>query len=105
MGSRHLSHSTEGTKIRSLAQNKYVEILLTEIVERTMEENGATRIDLRFALRNCAVIGSERRGRQWRRIVRGKDIEERAITMVITVAYPQRRILVLEVEIGEIDGW
>jgi hypothetical protein len=104
MGNRHLSHPSEGAKIRSLAQHKFLEILLTDIVKSTMEENGATRIDLLMALRNCAVIGSERRGNQWRRLVRGQDIDGRTITMVITVAYPQRRILILEIEIGDVDG-
>jgi hypothetical protein len=103
MGSRHLSHTPEGAKVRLLAQNKFLELLFASVVEKTMEENGATRIDLLMVLRNCAVIGSERHGTQWRRTVRGQDLDGREITMVITVAYPQRRILILEVEVGEID--
>jgi hypothetical protein len=102
-GNRHLSYPSEGAKLRSLAQNKFLELLLTKVVEETMEVNGATRIDLLMALRNCAVIRSERRGNQWRRVVRGQDLDERCITMVVTVAYPQRRILVLTMEIGEVD--
>jgi mRNA-degrading endonuclease HigB of HigAB toxin-antitoxin module len=55
-----------------------------------------------MALRTGTVARSERRGLQWRRIVRGADIDGNSITMIVTVVYHFRRIVVLEIE-GEQD--
>ena len=99
MGPRRLNHPSEGTKIRALASHRLVELLLTRDASNMCEQQGLTRMDLLVALRTCAVSGSERRGMQWRRTVRGTDIDGNPIVMVVTVVYQVRRILVLEVEL------
>jgi len=95
---RRLSHRSEGGKIRDLARGKWVAVLLTSEVEDALVSKGALRSDVLTVLRNSSVIGSELRGQQWRRTVRGCDADGRALTLVITVAYPQHRIVVLEVD-------
>jgi hypothetical protein len=99
VGPRRLNYPSEGMKIRTLASHRLVELLLARGALDTCEERGLTRMDLLVALRTCAVIGSERRGGQWRRTVRGNDIDGNSIMMVVTVVYQVRRILVLEVEV------
>jgi hypothetical protein len=99
VGPRRLSYPSEGTKIRALASHRLVELLLTRDASDMCEEQGLTRIDLLMALRTCAVTGSERRGMQWRRTVRGNDFDGNSIVMIVTVVYQVRRILVLEVEL------
>jgi ribosomal protein S6E (S10) len=68
-----------------------------------MNETGQTRMDLLVAIRNGSIIRSERRGLQWRRAVRGQNIEGDLITIIVTVAYPIRRITVLELQAGDDD--
>src|ERR1700733_11439834 len=99
---RRLSHSSEGAKIRSLANHREVAILLTNDASDTAEQRGLTRSDLLMALRTCSVVQSVGRGQQWRRVVRGADIDGNSITMIVTVVYHFRRIVVLEIE-GERD--
>jgi hypothetical protein len=72
--------------------------LLTNDASDTAEEQSLTRSDLLMALRTCTVVGSERRGLQWRRVVRGADIDGNSIIMTVTIVYHFRRIVVLEIE-------
>jgi hypothetical protein len=102
MSRRHLSHATEGTRLRNLANNRLVELMPIDSVLEIMIETGQTRMDLLVAIRNGSIIRSERRGLQWRRTVRGQNIEGELITMIVTVAYPIRRISVLEL-VGDDD--
>ena len=102
MPTRRLNHSTEGAKIRALAAHREVEIILTDDASSSAEAMGLERTDLLDALRMCSVVGSQRRGSQWRRTVSGADIDGRPITMIVTVVYHIRRIVVLEIE-GETD--
>jgi hypothetical protein len=71
--------------------------MLSDQAEGVLVSMGALRSDVLTALRNCSVINSELRGRQWRRTVRGADSDGRDITMIITIAHSQRRIAVVEV--------
>jgi hypothetical protein len=95
---RRLNHSTEGARIRSLAAHREIELTLTDDAEDTAEARDLDRADLIAALRTCSVIRSERRGSQWRRMIRGTDIDGNAITMIVTVVYHFRRIVVLGIE-------
>jgi hypothetical protein len=97
MTARRLDHGTEGGRLRALAHNKHVEIWVSRGAEGGLQEVGILRSDLPTILRNSSVIRSERRGRQWRRIIRGCDTDGTAVTLAITVAYAQRRIAILEV--------
>jgi ribosomal protein S6E (S10) len=103
MSRRHLSHATEGTRLRNLANNRQVELLPIDGVLAIMNETGQTRMDLLVAIRNGSIVRSERRGLQWRRTVRGQNIEGNLITIIVTVAYPIRRISVLELQVGDDD--
>lgn len=98
MAPRHLNHPSEGRKIRDLANHRSIEVMLTNDASDAAERQDISRPDVLAALRNCSVVRSERRGSQWRRIVCGTDIDGNAITMVVTVIYQVRRILVLEIE-------
>lgn len=68
-----------------LAENIYDE----EIIARIIQTVGS-------------VVQTVGRGQQWRRVVRGADIDGNSITMIVTVVYHFRRIVVLEIE-GERD--
>jgi hypothetical protein len=99
VGNRRLNHSTEGAKLRALASHRQVELLLRQDASDAAERQEITRPDLLMALRNCAVVKSELHGSsQWRRMVRGTDIDGNVLVMTVTVVYPLRRIRVLEVE-------
>src|SRR5215472_12921982 len=84
---RRLNHPSEGTRIRTLANHRSVEILLSSEASDATEEQDLTRADILTALRNCSVIESIGRGAQWRRVVRGTDIDGCLIVMTITVVY------------------
>ena len=99
MGNRCLNHSTEGAKLRALANHRQVELLLSTSASDFAEEHEITRSDFLMALRTCAVVKSELYGAQWRRVVRGNDIDGDVLLMTVTVVYPIRRIRVLEVQL------
>lgn len=102
MPTRRLNHSTEGAKIRSVAMHREVELVLTDDAKTQTREMGFERTDLLDALRSCAVVESKKRGSLWKRTVRGEDIDGNPITMIVTIVYHFRRIVVLEIK-GESD--
>jgi ribosomal protein S6E (S10) len=75
----------------------------TDSVMAIMNETGQSRMDLLVAIRNGSIVRSERRGLQWRRTVRGQNIDGDLITIIVTVAYQIRRISVLELLVGDDD--
>jgi hypothetical protein len=82
--------------MRALAHSKHLEIMVTRMGEAGLERLGVFRSDLPAILRECCIIYSERRGQQWRRTVQGRDADGMIVTLVVTIAYSQRRIVVLE---------
>jgi hypothetical protein len=98
VGKRRLNHSTEGAKLRALANHRLVELLLSFAAYEAADKQDITRTDLLMALRTCAIVKSELHGTQWRRVVQGNDMDGNALVMTVTVIYPIRRIRVIEVE-------
>ena len=89
----------DSVRLRKLASDPKVEVMITTKGARRFAEASISRPDVQFALGNCTVTRSEHRHDQWRRTVRGHDIEGKPIQLVVTVDPENRkRIIVLSGE-------
>lgn len=94
-----------GAKLRRLAADSEVDIMLTNRGQARLMEDGISRPDTHMALCNCRIRRSERRRGQWRQTVRGYDAEGEAIDLVIVVDPDrEKRIIVLSGKRVEEDG-
>jgi len=70
--------------------------MITYSAQNSVAAAGFLRRDVLAALKNGSITMSERRGQQWRRVVRGCDLDGQGMILTVTISYPLRRITVLE---------
>jgi hypothetical protein len=102
---RHLSHKSEGARLRSLASKHGLDLFLTQDTILWAESSDLTRTDLLVILRNGCIVKSFRCGQQWRRIVRGNDRDGEGYCLTVTAAYAQKRIVVLQGQKEASNDW
>ena len=78
------------------------ELMFTQNSAAEAEQLGISRPDCLRAIATSGVIKSEQLGPDWRRTVRGKDMDGNTITLVVTVVPTmdgkRKRIVVLKTE-------
>jgi hypothetical protein len=98
---------SESANLRRLAMNASTELMFTQNSAAEAEQSGITRPDCLRAIATGGVVKSEQLGPDWRRTVRGKDMDGNAITIVITVVSTmdgkRKRIVVLKSERSDDD--
>jgi len=91
-------HQSESSRLRRLAKDKDVEILFSDHAEDELLKDRIYRPDTRRALEAGSICRSEMHGAQWRRTVKGHDVDGGEIMLVVVVSYELKQIVV-------ITGW
>lgn len=87
--------------MRRLAKNPATELMFTQSSGHEAEQTGLTRSDCLRMIAVGRVIRSEMSGPDWRRWVRGTDLDGNTMTLVLTVvptSENNKRIVILKCE-------
>ena len=88
--------TSHGAKIRHLAATADVVIMPTKRAARGLDLEGITLPDAQMALCTSSIVRSETRHGQWRRTIKGQDVEGGTIQLVIVVDLDySKRIVIL----------
>lgn len=95
----------EGPRIRRLATDPTVNIMVTNKAARRLEKESISLPDVQMALSTCRFVNSECRHRQWRRTIQGQDAEGESVRLVVVLEQGVgKRIVVLSGKRVKQDG-